>query len=159
MAVYFSSTLLFYWNQIKPLFHPYIPKKVFLRDFLLSGSEPRMLWYLQCRHWLPVDRYYWCQTRKLHIEGSVDKRFTHATAILLLSNLSFWWRSAEQAALPFLSLQLQVNPKYLVLEADFTNNVIRCNIYYSGQFVTTTNCKITQWVWPASYDVILLCRG
>ncbi|XP_023675590.2 lysyl oxidase homolog 1-like isoform X1 [Paramormyrops kingsleyae] len=41
-------------------------------------------------------------------------------------------------------LKLQVNPKYLVLEADFTNNVIRCNIYYSGQFVTTTNCKITQ---------------
>uniref|UniRef100_A0A668AZB4 protein-lysine 6-oxidase n=1 Tax=Myripristis murdjan TaxID=586833 RepID=A0A668AZB4_9TELE len=41
-------------------------------------------------------------------------------------------------------LKLQVNPKYLVLESDFTNNVIRCNIHYTGRFVTTNNCKITQ---------------
>ncbi|XP_056134703.1 lysyl oxidase homolog 1 [Lampris incognitus] len=41
-------------------------------------------------------------------------------------------------------LKLQVNPKYLVLESDFTNNVVRCNIHYTGRFVTTTNCKITQ---------------
>ncbi|XP_046898205.1 lysyl oxidase homolog 1 [Hypomesus transpacificus] len=41
-------------------------------------------------------------------------------------------------------LKLQVNPKYLVLESDFTNNVVRCNIHYTGRFVTTTNCKIAQ---------------
>ncbi|XP_017558674.1 lysyl oxidase homolog 1 [Pygocentrus nattereri] len=41
-------------------------------------------------------------------------------------------------------LKLQVNPKYLVLESDFTNNIIRCNIHYTGRFVTTTNCKISQ---------------
>uniref|UniRef100_A0A4W4G8L7 protein-lysine 6-oxidase n=1 Tax=Electrophorus electricus TaxID=8005 RepID=A0A4W4G8L7_ELEEL len=41
-------------------------------------------------------------------------------------------------------LKLQVNPKYLVLESDFTNNVVRCNIHYTGRFVTTTNCKIFQ---------------
>ncbi|CAN9506742.1 unnamed protein product [Ophioblennius macclurei] len=41
-------------------------------------------------------------------------------------------------------LKLQVNPKFLVLESDFTNNVIRCNIHYTGRFVTTTNCKIAQ---------------
>lgn len=40
--------------------------------------------------------------------------------------------------------QLQVNPKYLILESDFTNNVVRCNIHYTGRFVTTTNCKISQ---------------
>ncbi|XP_010731284.3 lysyl oxidase homolog 1 [Larimichthys crocea] len=41
-------------------------------------------------------------------------------------------------------LKLQVNPKFLVLESDFTNNVVRCNIHYTGQFVKTTNCKIAQ---------------
>lgn len=40
--------------------------------------------------------------------------------------------------------QLQVNPKFLVLESDFTNNVVRCNIHYTGRFVTTTNCKLAQ---------------
>ncbi|KAI1904324.1 hypothetical protein AGOR_G00004490 [Albula goreensis] len=41
-------------------------------------------------------------------------------------------------------LKLQVNPKYTVLESDFTNNVVRCNVHYTGRFATTTNCKITQ---------------
>ncbi|KAG7281395.1 LOW QUALITY PROTEIN: hypothetical protein CRUP_020807 [Coryphaenoides rupestris] len=41
-------------------------------------------------------------------------------------------------------LKLQVNPKYLILESDFTNNIVRCNIHYTGRFVTTTNCKIAQ---------------
>uniref|UniRef100_A0A8C3ANP6 protein-lysine 6-oxidase n=1 Tax=Cyclopterus lumpus TaxID=8103 RepID=A0A8C3ANP6_CYCLU len=41
-------------------------------------------------------------------------------------------------------LKLQVNPKFLVLESDFTNNVVRCNIHYTGRFVTTNNCRITQ---------------
>ncbi|XP_071344250.1 lysyl oxidase homolog 1 [Trachinotus anak] len=41
-------------------------------------------------------------------------------------------------------LKLQVNPKFLVLESDFTNNVVRCNIHYTGRFVRTTNCKIAQ---------------
>lgn len=37
-----------------------------------------------------------------------------------------------------------MNPKYIVLESDFTNNVVRCNIHYTGRFVATTNCKIAQ---------------
>ncbi|XP_072349003.1 lysyl oxidase homolog 1-like [Scyliorhinus torazame] len=41
-------------------------------------------------------------------------------------------------------LKLQVNPNYLIPESDFTNNVIRCNIHYTGRYVATTNCKITQ---------------
>ncbi|XP_053722614.1 lysyl oxidase homolog 1 [Synchiropus splendidus] len=41
-------------------------------------------------------------------------------------------------------LKLQVNPKFLVMESDFTNNVVRCNIHYTGRFVRTTNCKIAQ---------------
>ncbi|KAJ8417659.1 hypothetical protein AAFF_G00225020 [Aldrovandia affinis] len=41
-------------------------------------------------------------------------------------------------------LKLQVNPKYLVRESDYTNNVVRCNIHYTGRFVRTTNCRIAQ---------------
>ncbi|KAG7483137.1 lysyl oxidase-like 1-like, partial [Solea senegalensis] len=41
-------------------------------------------------------------------------------------------------------LKLQVNPKFLVLESDFTNNVVRCNIHYTGRAVRTTNCKLAQ---------------
>lgn len=40
--------------------------------------------------------------------------------------------------------QLQVNPKFLVMESDFTNNVVRCNIHYTGRYVTTNKCKIVQ---------------
>ncbi|XP_038145738.1 lysyl oxidase homolog 1 [Cyprinodon tularosa] len=41
-------------------------------------------------------------------------------------------------------LKLVVNPKFLVLESDFTNNVVRCNVHYTGRFVTTNNCKLAQ---------------
>uniref|UniRef100_A0A8C9PMJ5 protein-lysine 6-oxidase n=1 Tax=Spermophilus dauricus TaxID=99837 RepID=A0A8C9PMJ5_SPEDA len=43
-------------------------------------------------------------------------------------------------------LKVHVNPKYIVLESDFTNNVVRCNIHYTGRYVSTTNCKIVQYV-------------
>ncbi|XP_018410140.1 PREDICTED: lysyl oxidase homolog 1 [Nanorana parkeri] len=42
-------------------------------------------------------------------------------------------------------LKVVVNPKYLVLESDFTNNVVRCNIHYTGRYVSATNCRITQF--------------
>nr|XP_020448125.1 lysyl oxidase homolog 1-like [Monopterus albus] len=41
-------------------------------------------------------------------------------------------------------LKIQVNPKFLVQESDFTNNVVRCNIHYTGRSVTAANCKIAQ---------------
>ncbi|KAG8440263.1 hypothetical protein GDO86_006145 [Hymenochirus boettgeri] len=41
-------------------------------------------------------------------------------------------------------LKVVVNPKYKVLESDFTNNVVRCNIHYTGRYVSATNCRITQ---------------
>lgn len=41
-------------------------------------------------------------------------------------------------------LKLQVNPKFLVRESDYTNNVVRCNVHYTGRFVRTTNCKLSQ---------------
>ncbi|KAM4893456.1 lysyl oxidase homolog 1 [Sylvia borin] len=42
-------------------------------------------------------------------------------------------------------LKVQVNPKYLVLESDFTNNVVRCHIHYTGRFVSASNCRIAQY--------------
>ncbi|MGH0115245.1 UNVERIFIED_CONTAM: hypothetical protein FKN15_006673 [Acipenser sinensis] len=50
-------------------------------------------------------------------------------------------------------LKLQVNPKYTVLESDFTNNVVRCNIHYTGRVVTTTNCKIAQGILTATHPL------
>ncbi|KAM6942899.1 lysyl oxidase homolog 1 [Xenentodon cancila] len=41
-------------------------------------------------------------------------------------------------------LKLQVNPRFLVPESDFTNNIVRCNIHYTGRVVTTNNCKLAQ---------------
>ncbi|XP_053127663.1 lysyl oxidase homolog 1 [Hemicordylus capensis] len=41
-------------------------------------------------------------------------------------------------------LKVQVNPKYIVMESDFTNNVVRCSVHYTGRYVATTNCKISQ---------------
>uniref|UniRef100_H3DMH0 protein-lysine 6-oxidase n=1 Tax=Tetraodon nigroviridis TaxID=99883 RepID=H3DMH0_TETNG len=41
-------------------------------------------------------------------------------------------------------LKLQVNPKFLVMESDFTNNVVRCNVHYTGRHVRTSKCKLTQ---------------
>ncbi|XP_068059769.1 lysyl oxidase homolog 1 [Anomalospiza imberbis] len=41
-------------------------------------------------------------------------------------------------------LKVQVNPKYSVLESDFTNNVVRCHIHYSGRFAAASNCRLAQ---------------
>nr|XP_033776596.1 lysyl oxidase homolog 1 isoform X1 [Geotrypetes seraphini] len=41
-------------------------------------------------------------------------------------------------------LKVVVNPKYTVLESDFTNNVVRCNIHYTGRYVATKNCRNSQ---------------
>lgn len=38
--------------------------------------------------------------------------------------------------------KVYVNLKYIVLEFDFINNVVRCNIYYIGCYVFIINCKI-----------------
>ncbi|XP_043909961.1 protein-lysine 6-oxidase-like [Protopterus annectens] len=41
------------------------------------------------------------------------------------------------------TLKVTVNPDMLVPESDFSNNVVRCEIMYTGSFVTTRNCRIT----------------
>ncbi|XP_035277049.1 protein-lysine 6-oxidase-like isoform X3 [Anguilla anguilla] len=41
-------------------------------------------------------------------------------------------------------LQVTVNPSFQVQEADYSNNVVRCQITYTGAFVQTHNCRITR---------------
>ncbi|XP_062411245.1 lysyl oxidase-like 5b [Sardina pilchardus] len=41
-------------------------------------------------------------------------------------------------------LKVTVNPNFLVQESDFSNNVVRCDIIYSGSHVQTRNCRITR---------------
>nr|XP_014350728.1 PREDICTED: protein-lysine 6-oxidase isoform X2 [Latimeria chalumnae] len=42
-------------------------------------------------------------------------------------------------------LKVSVNPSYLVPESDYSNNVVRCDIRYTGHYVYTSNCRISQY--------------
>ncbi|XP_029470157.1 protein-lysine 6-oxidase-like [Rhinatrema bivittatum] len=42
-------------------------------------------------------------------------------------------------------LKVTVNPNFAVAESDFSNNVVRCEITYSRNFVSTRNCRITSF--------------
>lgn len=41
-------------------------------------------------------------------------------------------------------LKVMVNPNFHVMESDFNNNVVRCDITYTGTYVQTRNCRITR---------------
>ncbi|XP_056324448.1 lysyl oxidase-like 5b [Danio aesculapii] len=40
-------------------------------------------------------------------------------------------------------LKVTVNPDFLVAESDFSNNVVRCEVIYTGIYIQTRNCIIT----------------
>uniref|UniRef100_UPI00358DDBB0 lysyl oxidase homolog 1-like n=1 Tax=Myxine glutinosa TaxID=7769 RepID=UPI00358DDBB0 len=42
-------------------------------------------------------------------------------------------------------LRIQVNPNYFYRESDFTNNVIRCNVHFTGEVVYTKSCERSQY--------------
>ncbi|XP_055514285.1 protein-lysine 6-oxidase-like [Leucoraja erinacea] len=42
-------------------------------------------------------------------------------------------------------LKVSVNPGFLVPESDVTNNVVRCDILYTGSYVSARNCRITRF--------------
>ncbi|ETE57904.1 Protein-lysine 6-oxidase, partial [Ophiophagus hannah] len=42
-------------------------------------------------------------------------------------------------------VQVTVNPDFLVAESDFSNNVVQCDIVYTGVYVDTHNCQITRY--------------
>ncbi|XP_031721013.1 protein-lysine 6-oxidase-like [Anarrhichthys ocellatus] len=41
-------------------------------------------------------------------------------------------------------LKVTVNPNFHVLESDFTNNIVRCDIIYTGTYVQTRNCRVSR---------------
>ncbi|KAM6920215.1 protein-lysine 6-oxidase-like [Lycodopsis pacificus] len=41
-------------------------------------------------------------------------------------------------------LKVTVNPNFHVLESDFTNNIVRCDIIYTGTYVQTRNCRLSR---------------
>ncbi|CAG5896501.1 unnamed protein product [Menidia menidia] len=41
-------------------------------------------------------------------------------------------------------LKVTVNPNFHVQESDFSNNVVRCEIMYTGIYIQTRNCRITR---------------
>ncbi|XP_032082379.1 protein-lysine 6-oxidase-like [Thamnophis elegans] len=43
-------------------------------------------------------------------------------------------------------LKVTVNPDFLVAESDFSNNVVQCDIVYTGEYVDTKNCRITRYL-------------
>ncbi|XP_040200095.1 protein-lysine 6-oxidase isoform X2 [Rana temporaria] len=40
-------------------------------------------------------------------------------------------------------LKVSVNPSYLVPESDYSNNIVRCDVRYTGQHVYTSSCTIS----------------
>uniref|UniRef100_A0A8C2JJE8 Lysyl oxidase homolog n=2 Tax=Cyprinus carpio TaxID=7962 RepID=A0A8C2JJE8_CYPCA len=40
-------------------------------------------------------------------------------------------------------LKVTVNPDFLVAESDFSNNVVRCEVIYTGVYIQTRNCVLT----------------
>ncbi|XP_034411859.1 lysyl oxidase-like 5b [Cyclopterus lumpus] len=41
-------------------------------------------------------------------------------------------------------LKVTVNPNFHILESDFTNNIVRCDIIYTGTYVQTRNCRVSR---------------
>ncbi|MGH0156116.1 UNVERIFIED_CONTAM: hypothetical protein FKN15_060806 [Acipenser sinensis] len=44
-------------------------------------------------------------------------------------------------------LKVTVNPNFQVQESDFSNNIVRCDISYSGTYVSTRNCRISSCIY------------
>ncbi|KAL1252110.1 hypothetical protein QQF64_019906 [Cirrhinus molitorella] len=42
-------------------------------------------------------------------------------------------------------LKVTVNPGFQVQESDFSNNIVRCDIRYTGSYVQAHNCRITEY--------------
>ncbi|XP_077580471.1 protein-lysine 6-oxidase-like [Stigmatopora nigra] len=41
-------------------------------------------------------------------------------------------------------LKIMVNPDFYVLESDFTNNIVKCDVVYTGVYVQTRNCHLAR---------------
>lgn len=117
------------WSQIQSCNHG-------RRVLVFSGTEPGMLRHICCQHWLSVDWHHRCSSWKLHLEGTTHDLWTRED---LFSQCTRWPLDCAG------DLQVTVNPNFHVLESDFTNNVVRCELTYTGVYVQTRHCRITRW--------------
>lgn len=42
-------------------------------------------------------------------------------------------------------LKVQVNPNYIVPEMDYSNNIVRCDVRYTGNYASASNCRISHY--------------
>uniref|UniRef100_UPI00358F05DE protein-lysine 6-oxidase-like n=1 Tax=Myxine glutinosa TaxID=7769 RepID=UPI00358F05DE len=42
-------------------------------------------------------------------------------------------------------LRVSVNPNFKVRESDYTNNIVRCDVRYTGRYASASNCRITRY--------------
>uniref|UniRef100_A0A6J0SSZ4 Lysyl oxidase homolog n=1 Tax=Pogona vitticeps TaxID=103695 RepID=A0A6J0SSZ4_9SAUR len=61
------------------------------------------------------------------------------------ANIDCQWIDITDVAPGNYILKVTVNPDFLVPESDFTNNIVRCDVTYTGSHVNTHNCKITSF--------------
>nr|XP_021325029.1 lysyl oxidase-like 5a isoform X1 [Danio rerio] len=59
------------------------------------------------------------------------------------ANIDCQWIDITDVSLGDYILKVTVNPGFQVQESDFSNNVVRCDIRYTGLYVQTNNCRIT----------------
>ncbi|XP_019712184.1 protein-lysine 6-oxidase-like [Hippocampus comes] len=63
---------------------------------------------------------------------------------LYAANIDCQWIDITDVTPGNYILKVTVNPDFHVLESDFTNNVVRCDIAYTGVYVQTRNCQVTR---------------
>lgn len=42
-------------------------------------------------------------------------------------------------------LKVSINPSYQVPESDYSNNIVRCDVRYTGNYVYVSGCHISQY--------------
>ncbi|XP_061550836.1 lysyl oxidase-like 5b [Phycodurus eques] len=63
---------------------------------------------------------------------------------LYAANIDCQWIDITDVAPGNYILKITVNPNFHVLESDFTNNIVRCDVTYTGVYVQTRNCRVTR---------------
>ncbi|XP_037132676.1 protein-lysine 6-oxidase-like [Syngnathus acus] len=63
---------------------------------------------------------------------------------LYAANIDCQWIDITDVTPGNYVLKVTVNPNFHVLESDFTNNIVRCDVAYTGVYVQTRNCQVTR---------------
>lgn len=120
--------------------------------FQCAGPEPGMLWHLQCRHWLSVDWHHRCKTWQLYPEGLLGIHDNLVFRLWMPSNTFYILGITGKSCYSFIysSLiichfcsQVSVNPYYQVPEQDYSNNIVRCDVRYTGNYAYVSGCHMS----------------